>query len=73
MTIELFFNLQEKKVDNDVEIIIDEITKADIISNKTHKTDKKDMIVPKFEYFEAIQALQKFCLYEKQNDNGDNE
>lgn len=60
-----FFNLQEKNVDNNIKIIIDEIIKAYNIGNRTYKTDKKDVIVPKVGYSEAMQALQKIRLYKK--------
>lgn len=73
MAIEQFLNPQEENIDNNVEVIIDEIAKAYSIGNKTHEMDEKDVIIPKVGYFEAIQALQKLCLYEKQNDNGDSE
>ena len=68
-----FLNLQDKSINNDTEIIVDKIANAYIIGNRTHKTDKKDMIMPKVSYLDVIQALQKVRLYEKQCENGESE
>lgn len=57
IAIEQFFKLTKKYIDNNVEIIINKIIKAYSISNKTYKTDKKDIIVLKVRYSEIIQAL----------------
>lgn len=65
MAIGQFLNLQKEKVDNDLEIIINKIAKAYSTGNRIHKTNKKDVVIFKIGYFEAIQALQKLCLYEK--------
>ena len=73
MAIGQFLNPQEENVDDGIEVIVDEIAKAYSIGNRTHETDEEDVIVPKVGYSEAIQALQKLCLYEEQNDNGDSE
>lgn len=50
-----------------------EIANAYSLGDKTHETDKEDVIVPKISHLEAMQALQKLCLYEKQHENGDSE
>ena len=68
-----FLKLQNKSINDNTEVIIDKIANAYIIGNRTHKTDKKDMIVLKVSYLDAIQALQKVRLYEKQYENGESE
>lgn len=73
MAIGQFLNPQDKNYDDDVEVIVDEIAKDYSIGNRTHETDKEDVIVPKITHLEAMQAFQKICLYEKQHKNGDSE
>lgn len=43
------------------------------MDDRTHEIVEEDMIIPKLGYTEAIQALPKLCLYEKQNANGESE
>lgn len=73
MAIAQFLNPQEEKVDNDVEVVVDEIVKAYSTGDRTHETDEEDVIIPKVGYTEAMQALHKLRLYEEQNANGDSE
>lgn len=71
MIIKQFFNPQKENVDNSVKVIIDEIIKPYSIDNRIYETGKENVIILKFEYSEAMQALQKLYLYEEQNDNRD--
>lgn len=73
MTIAQFFNLQKKKVDDDVKVVINKIVKAFSMDDRTHETDEENMIIPKIGYTKAMQALHKLCFYEKQNVNEDSE
>lgn len=50
MTIRQFLNSQKKKFDNDIKVIINEIMKAYNINNRTYKTNKKYVIIPKIRY-----------------------
>lgn len=59
-----FLNLEEKKFHDNIEIIFDEIIKVYNICNKTHKINEKNMIIPKFGYYETMQALHKLYFYE---------
>lgn len=57
MVITQFLNPQEEKIDNDVEVDIDEIIITYSMTNPIHKTDDKNVIIAKIGYTEAIQAL----------------
>lgn len=70
MAIGQFLNPQEEKVDDDVEVIVDEIVKAYSTGDRTHETDEEDVIIPKVGCAEAMQALNRLRLYEEQNDHG---
>lgn len=71
MTIRQFFNLQEEKIDNDLKVIVDKITNAYSIDEKTYETDKEDVIILIIRYFEVIKTLWKLCLYKKKHKNRD--
>ncbi len=73
MAIEQFFNLQKKKVNDDLEIILDKIANTYSIRVKTYKIEEKNMVISKVRYFKPIKALQKLCLYEEQYQNRDSE
>lgn len=49
-----FLNLQEDKVDNDMEIVVNKIVKAYSISNQIYETDKDDVIILNVRYIKAI-------------------
>ena len=67
MAIEQFLNPQGGEED-DLEIVaMDEIAKVYGIGDKTHETDKEDIVIPRVGYSEAMKALQKLCLYEEQH------
>lgn len=65
MAIDQFFNLKKKKIDNNIEIIIDKIVKAYNIGEKTYKIDEEDVIISNIEYTEIMQALHKLFLYKE--------
>lgn len=44
-------------MDNNWEININKIAKTYNTGNKTYKTDKKNIVIPKIKYFEVIKAL----------------
>lgn len=54
MAIRQFLNSQEKKIGNDLEIIIDKIVKVYSIDDKTYKTNKENIIISKSGYFEIM-------------------
>lgn len=58
--------MKKKEVDDNLEVIVNEIAKAYSIENRTYKTNKKDIIIFKVEYFEIIKSLQKLWLYKEQ-------
>lgn len=72
IAIRQFFNLQIKEVDNDLKVIINKITKAYSIGDKTYKTDEENIIISNVGYFKAIKIFQKLYLYEKQYENRNN-
>ena len=51
-------------MDDDLVVVLDEITKAYSVGDRTPETDNEDLIILKFQYSEAMQALQKLRLYE---------
>ena len=73
MVIEKFLKLKKEKFDNNVKVIMNKIVKAYSISDKSHETNKKYIIIPIFGYTETIQALYKLCFYKEQNNNKSSE
>lgn len=57
MAIQQFFKLQEKKLNNNLEVIINKIAKVYNISNKTYKIDRENIIISKFEYSKVMKAF----------------
>lgn len=57
MAIRQFLNPQGKEIINDLEVIVDEIAKAYSTGNKTYKTNKENIVIPKIRYFKIMQAL----------------
>lgn len=52
-----FFNLQGKKIDDNLEVIVDKIAKIYSTGNKTYETYEEDIVIPKIGYSKAIKAL----------------
>lgn len=52
-------NFQEKKVDNNFNIITDQIAKAYNVGDSSYKIDKEDMVILKVRYLEVMQDLEK--------------
>lgn len=71
ITINQFLNSKEEKVDDNLEVIVNEIAKAYSIESRTYETDKKDIIIFRVEYFEIIKSLQKLWLYKEQQNKKD--
>lgn len=44
---------------------MDKIAKASSIGDRTHETNKKDIIIHKVGYFETINSFQKLRLYKE--------
>lgn len=44
-------------MDNNLKVIVDKIAKHHIIENKTHKTDKKSIIMLNIWYFKTIKTF----------------
>lgn len=57
MAIQQFFKLQEKKLYNNLEVIINKIAKVYNISNRTYKIDGENIIISRFEYSEVMKAF----------------
>lgn len=57
MVITQFHNPKEEKIDNDVEVDINETIKDYNTINLMYKTDDKDVIIAEIEYIKAMQAL----------------
>lgn len=57
MAIKQFLNLEGEEVDDDLQIIVDEITKSYSVGDRTHETDEEDIVIPKVGYSEAMKAL----------------
>lgn len=51
------FQLARKKIDNNLEIIVDKITKTYNIGNKIYKTNREDIVIPKVGYSKAIKVF----------------
>lgn len=71
MAIGQFLNPIGKEIDDEFDEIIEGIARAYSAGDRTHETDEEDVFIPKVSYAEALQALQKVQLYEKQHENGD--
>ena len=63
ITIGQFLNLRGGKVDDDLEVIVDEIAKTYSTGDRTYETDEEDVVIPRVRYSEAMKALQKLRLY----------
>ena len=73
MAIRQFLNPQGEEVDDDLEVIVDKITKAYSTGDRTNETDEEDVVIPRVGYSKAMKAFQKLHLYEGQYENGDSE
>ena len=71
MSIDQFLNPLDKSIDNMAEIVVDEIAKAYSVGERLYETNEEDIIIPKVEHGEALQALDLLCLYEEQQEDGD--
>lgn len=59
IAINQFLNSEDKKIDNNLKVIIDKIAKIYSIEYKIYKTDKRDIIISKVKYFTIIKFFQK--------------
>lgn len=54
MAIELYFNSQKEKIDNNVDIIINKSVSAQNIGDKIHRIDKNNVIISKVGYTKVV-------------------
>lgn len=70
MAIRHFLNPSDKEIDDESDELVKAIAKAYSTGDRTHETDKEDVIIPKISYAEALQSLQKLQLFEGQHKDG---
>lgn len=73
IAINQFFNPEDEEVDDNLEVIVNGIAKADSAGDGTYEIDEKDIVILGFGYFETMKSLQKLWLYEKQQKKEDSE